>query len=84
MKPCQGSRPPTHIPDAVHAAAYEVYSEVYGPQPALMGGGCRGGFGMGELIGFLYARTFPRAEWRQRWQEFQRGDVKQPLSEGGV
>src|SRR5580692_10535392 len=41
-------------PTVVTLAAYEVYSEVYAPQPALVTGHCRGGFGMGELVAFLY------------------------------
>lgn len=51
---------------AVTLAAYEVYRHVYGAQDALITGNCRGGFGTGELIAFLYARSFPQAEWRQR------------------
>jgi hypothetical protein len=47
-------------------AAYEVYTHVYGAQPAMVEDGCRGGFGVGELIAFLYARSFPRPEWRDR------------------
>jgi hypothetical protein len=50
-------------------AAYEVYSAVCGPQPALIEGECRGGFGVGEIVAFLYARAFPRAEWRKRVAE---------------
>lgn len=69
MKPCQKHEAPTHIPDAVHMAAYEVYRELYGPQPALTEGWCRGGFGVLELIAFLYARPFPRSEWRTRVEE---------------
>ena len=53
----------------VTEAAYEVYCEIFRPQPALMMGNCRGGFGVGELIAFLYARSFPRAEWRARADE---------------
>jgi hypothetical protein len=49
--------------------AYEVYEAVHGAQAALITGNCRGGFGVGELIAFLYARSFPRAEWRQRADE---------------
>lgn len=69
MKPCQKSDRPAEIPDAVHMAAYEVYCHCYGAQPALIEGWCRGGFGMGELIAFLYARAFPRSEWRDRVRE---------------
>jgi hypothetical protein len=56
-------------PRAVTLRAYEVYKEVYGPQDALITGDCRGGFGVGELIGLLYAHSFPRAEWRTRVDE---------------
>lgn len=49
--------------------AYEVYSAVYGPQQALITEGCRGGFSTGELIAFLYARSFPKAEWSDRVDE---------------
>ncbi len=50
-------------------AAYEVYSHVYSPQEAMVTGGCRGGFSTGELIAFLYARPFPKNEWRMRVDE---------------
>lgn len=60
-------------PTAVTLAAYEVYSHVYGAQEALITGGCRGGFSTGELVAFLYARSFPRAEWRARVDEAMRG-----------
>lgn len=53
--------------------AYEVYSRVYGPQEALITGRCRGGFGTGELIAFLYARSFPENEWRERVDEAMKG-----------
>ena len=49
--------------------AYEVYCAVFGRQDALVTGNCRGGFGTGELIAFLYARSFPREEWDQRVHE---------------
>lgn len=61
----QGGR----ISTAVTLRAYEVYSAVYGPQPALIEGNCRGGFGTGELIAFLYAYGFPRKEWGDRVDE---------------
>lgn len=53
--------------------AYEVYSHVYGKQEALITGHCRGGFATGELIAFLYARSFPKNEWRQRVEEAFKG-----------
>ena len=48
------------------------YSEFYAPQPALVdlkGHHCRGGFSTGGLIGFLYARGFPKEEWKKRVRE---------------
>lgn len=57
------------VPRVVSLRAYEVYEKVCGPQEALITGNCRGGFGTGELIAFLYARTFPREEWRKRFYE---------------
>lgn len=57
------------IGDTVHMAAYEVYSHVYAPQQALIEGNCRGGFGIGELVAYLYARSFPKSEWKQRVKE---------------
>jgi hypothetical protein len=62
-------------PVVVTIAAYEVYCHVYGPQEAMVTGGCRGGFGTGELIAFLYARSFPKSEWRQRVNEAFNGMV---------
>lgn len=53
--------------------AYEVYSHVYGSQKALITDHCRGGFSTGELIAFLYARSFPKDEWRLRVDEALRG-----------
>jgi hypothetical protein len=56
-------------PQAVTLRAYEVYKAIHGEQEALITGGCRGGFGVGELIAFLYARSFPPSEWRARADE---------------
>lgn len=64
---------PGRCPTIVTLRAYEVYCECHGEQKALVTGGCRGGFGTGELIAFLYARSFPRAEWRERVREAFRG-----------
>lgn len=69
----QGRREQGWAPKAVTMAAYEVYCHVHGPQEALVTGGCRGGFSTGELIAFLYARSFPKAEWRSRVDEAFRG-----------
>ncbi len=60
-------------PQVVTMLAYEVYCHVFGSQEALVTGGCRGGFGAGELIAFLYARSFPKDEWRDRVDEAFRG-----------
>lgn len=61
------------ITSDVTMMAYEVYSHVYGPQEALITGDCRGGFSTGELIAFLYARSFPRDYWRQKVDEALQG-----------
>lgn len=58
-----------HCPTVVTLRAYEVYCHVWAPQEALITGGCRGGFSAGELVAFLYARSFPKAEWRDRFHE---------------
>lgn len=67
------TRGPIHggakVNEAVYMAAYEVYCEVYGPQKAMIEGGCRGGFSSGELVGFLYARAFAKSEWSNRVDE---------------
>ena len=62
-------------PKVVTLAAYQVYEHVYGGQPALIEGSCRGGFGVGELIALLYARSFPKEEWSQRVSEALRGMI---------
>ena len=56
-------------PQVVTMRAYEVYCAVYRPQEAMVTGECRGGFSTGELIAFLYARSFPRSEWSMRVDE---------------
>jgi hypothetical protein len=63
------------VSKAVALAAYEVYSHVYGEQEAMISEerGCRGGFGVSEYIAFLYARSFPKNEWRQRVDEAFKG-----------
>ncbi len=67
------NRRPATANRAVVMRAYEVYCHVYGAQPAMITGGCRGGFGSGELIAFLYARSFPKEEWRDRVDEALKG-----------
>lgn len=49
--------------------AYEVYCAAYGEQKAMIEGHCRSGFSTGELIAFLYARSFPKSEWYERVNE---------------
>lgn len=77
LMPIQHAKPrnrePAVVPECVYMAAYEVYSAVHSPQPAMIEGWCRGGFGVGELVAFLYARAFPKAEWSQRANEAFRG-----------
>lgn len=65
-------------PTAVTLRAYEVYAHVYGPQRALIEDGCRGGFGIGELLAFLYARSFPKEEWKARVDEAFNGMKMRP------
>lgn len=67
------ARKPSRIPFVVHERAYEVYCHVHSPQRALMEGECRGGFGMCELVAFLYAYGFPREQWRTRVDEAYHG-----------
>lgn len=72
VHPVQNHRRPHEsfaCPVTVTMRAYEVYCALYGAQPAMVTGGCRGGFGEGELIAFLYARSFPKEEWRRRVDE---------------
>ncbi len=57
------------VPKDVYMAAYEVYSHVYAPQEAMITGWCRGGFGIGELVAFLYAKPFPKELWRAKVDE---------------
>lgn len=60
------------LPEAVTRRAYEVYCHIFSPQPAIVdlaGRGCRGGFGAGELVALLYARSFPKEEWSARFDE---------------
>ena len=56
-------------PKVVTMRAYEAYCEFWSSQEALVTGDCRGGFGTGELIALLYAMTFPKNEWRARFDE---------------
>ena len=54
------------IPWLLHEQAYEVYSHLYGREQTAMRMADRGGFSESELIAFLSARPFPKAEWRER------------------
>lgn len=65
--------PRAKLTTAVTLRAYEVYCHMYGAQAALIEGTCRGGFSTGELIAFLYAHSFPMAEWRRRVDEAFKG-----------
>lgn len=61
------------VPKVVTMKAYEVYCHVYTPQEDLVTGECRGGFGVNELIAFLYASSFPKEQWRTKVDEALRG-----------
>ena len=74
--PVQVSHPPRRMPKVVTLRAYEVYCGIFGHQEAMVIGECRGGFALGELIAFLYARSFPREEWSQRFDEALDGQSK--------
>jgi len=41
------------IPWEMHLRAYDVHCARYSPQPALIDGGCRGGFGVSELDQYI-------------------------------
>ena len=69
LHPVQSRNSTNAVRTEVSLRAYEVYAHVYGPQVALITDGCRGGFSTGELIAFLYARSFPKEEWRARADE---------------
>lgn len=77
LHPIQGPNtiPPGtwRVPEEVSRRAYEVYAHIWGEQQALVTGNCRGGFGLTELVTFLYARGFPRDEWRLRVEQASRG-----------
>ena len=54
---------------ALTRRAYDVYCHVVErPQANMLTGEC-GGFGIGELMAFLYARSFPKDEWKKRVEE---------------
>jgi len=48
--------------------AFEVYTHLYRGQ-TLERLNERGGFGIGEVVAFLYARQFPKSEWSARADE---------------
>lgn len=61
-----GARHPSgSVPRDIHLRAYEVYAHTWGEQKVLTEGWCRGGFGVSEIIVYLYAATFPRADWHR-------------------
>lgn len=61
MAPVQRGFP---IPWSVAEAAYEVYAHINGSGQSLERLCERGGFGVGELTAYLFARPFPRDQWR--------------------
>lgn len=79
MQVTQGyNREPGKILESIYMAAYEVYCHVYHPQDAMVDfeKGCRGGFSSAEIVAFLYARSYPQAEWRRRVDEAFNGGIK--------
>ncbi len=79
MMPVQRVDCPKTVSEAIYLRAYTVYKKCYGAQEAMITGTCRGGFGVGELIAFLYAASFPEAEWDDRVEEALAGIVREPL-----
>lgn len=63
------------IPWSMHLRAYDAYCKMYRPQPALIKGGCRGGFGTGELDMFIPG-------WREELSEIARLREKLAAVEG--
>ena len=57
----------------ISAVVAECDMAILAQQPAMVTGECRGGFSAGELIAFLYARSFPKTEWRARVDEAFKG-----------
>ncbi len=53
------------IPWEMHLRAYDAYSKKWAPQKALIEGGCRGGFSVGELDRFIPG-------WREELLEISR------------
>lgn len=70
MAPVQGYH--SKIPWWLHLEAYAAYCKKWSPQPALIEGGCRGGFGMQELDEFVPG-------WRDRIEAF--GKMKARVAE---
>lgn len=68
------SRQHGKVPEVVARRAFEVYTHLHRGQ-SFERLHERGGFGVGELIGFLYAYPFPKAEWSDRFDEATRGLV---------
>lgn len=64
VQPCEIRK----LPAEVTARAYEVYHHLYSGQ-TLGRLNERGGFSVGEIVAFLYARSFPKEEWEARAEE---------------
>lgn len=75
LAPVQGYTP--GIPWSMHLRAYDVYCKKFRSQPALIEGGCRGGFGVGELDMFIPG-------WREELSELHqlRKEVAAARAEG--
>ena len=66
------SRSAGRLPEPVARMAYEVYTSLW-PGQTFERLHERGGFGVAEIVGLLYAHNFPKAEWRQRFNEGLKG-----------
>ena len=63
MRSDRADRKAGRLPLSVAKHAYEVYTYIY-PGQTFARLHERGGFGVGEVIAFLYARQFPQQQWR--------------------
>jgi hypothetical protein len=54
------------VQEGISRQAYAVYSHIYGDSQSFERLNERGGFGIGELVAYLYAHSYPKVEWRKR------------------
>jgi len=68
LSPLQVHDTPKRVDRILTERAYQVYDHLWPGQP-LDRMDQRGGLSIGELIAFLYARSFPTDQWRARVDE---------------